>query len=462
MARPSEPLVAGWGRTPRSRPRARHRLEPGLDADFAQVGRRGLTVRGLGRSYGDAAQNAGGTVLDLHSPSDAAWYDETNGVALLDGGLSLESLHAWTLPQGWFAPVVPGTCHVTMGGAFAADVHGKNHHHDGSFAEHVDWIELESPVRGVVRLNPDDDLFWATAGGMGLTGIIRRLALSLRRVETAYLRVTTNRMASLDEVLDGLVAADQHATYSVAWLDLFGTGRGLGRGILNTAEHAELADLSRRQTRAPLDHSPGLRLALPDVVPSGLLMPTMMRAFNTLWWRRAPRDDQSVESATSFFHPLDAITNWNRLYGRRGFLQHQFVIPSTEVGLLRHIIERLANSGTAGFLAVLKRFGPASRGHLSFPGEGWTLAVDFPAKPGLAGLLDEIDDLIAGVGGRIYLAKDSRLDPKHVPTMYPRLEAWRELRRGVDPEGLLTSDLNRRLGLTGPKGRSPRIAPRQP
>ncbi len=458
MTRPSEPLVAGWGRTPLSRPRALHRLEPDLDVDYAGVGHRGLTVRGLGRSYGDAAQNAGGVVLSLDSPSGTEWCDAANGVALLDGGLSLASLLAWALPQGWFVPVVPGTRHVTVGGAFAADVHGKNHHLDGSFAEHVAWIELESPATGVVRLNPDDDLFWATAGGMGLTGIVRRLALVLRRVETAYLRVDTHRLASLDEILDSLVTADRHATYSVAWLDLLATGRGLGRGILNTAEHAELNDMSPRQARAPLDYSPVQRLAVPDVVPSGLLRPTTMRAFNTLWWRRAPRDNQSVETATSFFHPLDAVGNWNRLYGRRGFLQHQFVVPSVEVDLLGHIIERLASSGSAGFLAVLKRFGHASRGHLSFPNEGWTLAVDFPAKARLAVLLDEIDDLIVGAGGRIYLSKDSRLDPRHVPIMYPRLAAWRKIRKGVDPDGLLTSDLNRRLGLTGPGGRPFRLA----
>ena len=244
-----------------------------------------------------------------------------------------------------------------------------------------------------------------------------------------------------------MVEADRTAPSSVAWIDLVTAARR--RSVLTTGRFADVDDLPRRHQASPLSYAPRPRLAAPRWVPNGLLRHSTVRAFNEAWFRAAPKHRQGqLQSIARYYHPLDGVTGWNRIYGPQGFVQWQMVVPDGAEDTLRHCVDALADAPTPCFLAVLKRFGPANPGPLSFPLEGWTLAADMPAmSPGLAVLLDGLDQRVAEAGGRIYLAKDARLDPEMVPVMYPRLDEWRAVRRRVDPEGLMRSDMARRLGL---------------
>jgi decaprenylphospho-beta-D-ribofuranose 2-oxidase len=443
-------LLTGWGRTA---PTAARVVRPTDDDDvdvlLAGSGRRGIIARGLGRSYGDAAQNAGGLVLDARSLDRVLDIDGDAGIARVDAGVSIDTLIRAALPLGWFVPVTPGTRCVTVGGALAADVHGKNHHGDGSFANHVDAFTLHTPKQ-VVDITPasDPELFWGTAGALGLTGVVTDVTVRLLRVETSLVRSHTERCRDLDTVMARMLEDDHAYRYSVAWIDCLARGASLGRSILSLGDHARLDDLPPRRRRDPLRFRAGERLVAPPWAPTGLLNRVSVAAFNELWYRLSPRLHGRVETIPSYFHPLDAVRGWNRLYGRRGFLQYQYVVPTSAAGTVRRSIEMLSDARAASFLAVLKRFGPGNPGPLSFPVPGWTLALDIPAAvPGLARLLDELDELVVEAGGRVYLAKDSRLRPELLPAMYPDLDRFAELRARVDPMGVLQSDLRRRLGL---------------
>lgn len=445
--------LVGWGRTAPSRAWVArpHRVDQLSDLMESPVRR--VIARGLGRSYGDAAQCAGGTVVDVTGLDRIRHVDPTTGQVRVEAGVSLEALMRVFLPKGWFVPVTPGTRHVTVGGALAADIHGKNHHRDGSFASHVSSLDLMTPTgaRSLTPTGPEADLYWATAGGLGLTGIITEATLSLMAVETTRIRVDTERLANLDELMAAMEAGDQAYRYSVAWVDCLAKGRSLGRAVLTRGDHATLAEIPAKQRTAALAFDPQVRLRVPAVPPNGLLNPATVRAFNELWYRKAPRHEHGrLHPLTAFFHPLDAIGSWNRLYGSRGFLQYQLVVPFGAEDTLRLCVERLSRSGCASFLAVLKRFGPGNPGLLSFPMAGWTLALDIPAgATQLWPLLDGLDEEVAGCGGRVYLAKDSRLRPELLSSMYPLLDKWRAVRDQVDPDRLMCSDLARRLGLVG-------------
>ena len=441
----SSVLLSGWGRTMPSVATLRT-VSSEEEIAAAIAASHAIIARGLGRSYGDPAQVSGGTVL-CSQMSDVGPIDE-EGVLQVGAGASLDQLLAECIPQGWFLPVTPGTRQVTIGGAIAADVHGKNHHVDGSFARHVLAMRVVTPT-GVATISPDEDgeLFWATMGGLGLTGVVASITLKLLKIDTDQVVVDTQRFANLDEVMSEMTEGDADYRYSVAWVDCMTRGSNLGRAVLTRGDHARASDVDSVSLRAPT----AARLKVPFDAPSGLLNPWTIRAFNEAWFRSSPRHQVAkLESFSSFFHPLDGVGDWNRLYGRRGFVQYQFCVPEGSGDTVRRAIEHLASSGLASFLAVLKRFGPSSPGPLSFPMPGWTLALDLPVGPAtLPQVLDDLDELVLSADGRIYLAKDARLSPEKIRAMYPRLDEFREVKNRVDPEHKLTSDLARRLELVG-------------
>jgi decaprenylphospho-beta-D-ribofuranose 2-oxidase len=443
-------VLTGWGRTA---PTTAEVVRPAdarcAAAMLASPGSRGAIARGLGRSYGDAAQNAGGTVVATTGLDHMTWSDEAAGLLAVGGGTSLDAILRALVPRGWFVPVSPGTRWVSVGGAIAADVHGKNHHAEGSFASHVTSLTLATPA-GTREVTPSDDpdLFWATAGGMGLTGIVLGATLRMLPIETSRVRVVTERAADLDDVMARMSSGDAGHRYSVAWIDCLAQGRTLGRSVLTRGDHARVDELPAALREHPLRFDPASRLSVPAFVP-GLVNRTTVRLFNEAWFRKAKAHATTIEPISGFFHPLDAVRGWNRLYGPGGFVQYQFVVPFSAAGVVETTLQRLAALRLPSFLGVLKRFGPADPGPLSFPMPGWTLALDIPARVGgLAGFLDALDELVAGAGGRVYLAKDGRLRPELLAQMYPRLGEWMAVRDRVDPEGVLQSDLARRLGLT--------------
>lgn len=424
---------------------------------------RGLIARGLGRSYGDAAQNAGGTVVDMTALTRVTAIDLAAGTVTAGAGLSLDALMRIVLPLGFFVPVTPGTRYVTLGGALASDIHGKNHHVDGSFSDHVLAFDLMTGTGEIITVTPGGapDAFAATAGGMGLSGIVTAVTLRLLPVATSRMRVDTERVGGLDELMGRMAARDDDYRYSVAWIDTLARGASMGRAVLTRGDHAAPDELPAKAARDPLRFAPHPRLVAPDVFPSRALNRLSVRAFNELWYRRAPVRHTGLESIATFFHPLDGVGDWNRVYGPRGFVQYQFVVPFGAEETVRTAVTRLSDARCPSFLAVLKRFGPGNGHPLSFPAPGWTLALDIPAGlPGLVGLLDGLDELVAGAGGRVYLSKDSRLRPDLLAAMYPGLDRWRELRAKLDPTGVFVSDLARRLALTTGPAVGPPLAGR--
>ncbi|MGH3441664.1 MAG: FAD-binding oxidoreductase [Nitriliruptorales bacterium] len=444
-------LLTGWGRTKPSRAAVERPVDAaGVAALFTDPPPRGFIARGLGRSYNDAAQNAGGAVLDATGLNRVVALDADAGTISVEAGASLGDLMALLAPRGWFVPVTPGTRHVTVGGAIAADIHGKNHHRDGSFGDHVRSFVLASPdgERKVSR-DSEPELFRATVGGMGLTGIILEATFDLVPIRTTWMSVDTDRTRDLDDTMERMARGDERARYSVAWIDVLARGAALGRGVLTRADHADPGELPPAARDRPLALDLPRGLPAPPWVPGGLLNRATVRAFNEAWYRRAPtRERGKPQALPAFFHPLDGVAGWNRIYGRRGFVQYQFVVPPGEDGTVRAIVERLGRERAPGFLVVLKRLGAGGAGYVSFPTPGWTLAIDLPAAtPGVSRLLDDLDLLVVAAGGRVYLAKDGRVRPELFREMYPQADEWRRIRGRHDRAGILRSDLARRLEL---------------
>lgn len=455
--------LSGWGRTAPSAARVVPATDPdvvrrALEQVRVDGGGRGLIARGLGRSYGDQAQNAGGTVLDMtalrqiHSidigDDDPAGY----GQAVVDAGVSLDHLLRTVVRLGLWLPVMPGTRQVTVGGAIAFDVHGKNHHTAGSFGNHVrslDLLTADGQVRTLTPDGPDRDLFWATVGGMGLTGVILRATIALKKVRTAYFVVDSDRTADLDETLafysDG---RDAEYDYSMAWFDSMSTDHRLGRAAFSRGSIAEVDQLPRKLAADPLRFDAPQLLRLPDIFPNGLANKITFSLVSRLWYFKTPRRARGkIQNLTAFYHPLDLFAEWNRAYGPRGFVQYQCLLPFERDDQLRAIIRRVADSGQVSFLNVLKRMGEANPAPLSFPMPGWTITMDFPVGRGLDRLLADLDAMVLEAGGRLYLAKDARMAPETLARMYPRLAEWRAVRDAVDPDRVFVSDQARRLGI---------------
>jgi decaprenylphospho-beta-D-ribofuranose 2-oxidase len=454
-------IVTGWGRNPST---AAHVVRPTDAAELATAakaaGPRGAVARGLGRAYGDSAMNAGGLVVSATGVSGVLELDHRRGTARVLAGTSLDCLLRHIVPHGWFVPVTPGTRHITVGGAIAADVHGKDHHAAGSFGAHVESLVLALPdgTRRTLAPDNDADAFWATCGGMGLTGTVVEATIRLHPIETSLLRVDTDRVPDLDTLLTLLSEGGRRHRYSVAWVDFLGRGRSLGRSVLTQGDFVRRDELpvarrpgNRRRGREPLAYHPARPVPAPRALPGGVLNRGSILAFNELWYRLHPRERRDeLQSISRFFYPLDLVDGWNRLYGPRGFLQWQCMLPFGSEDVLRHVVEALAEHRVPSFLAVLKYFGDADPAPLTFAGPGWTLALDVPATDTTMGpLLDKLDRRVAEAGGRLYLAKDSRLRPELVPIMYPRLDEWRAVRDRLDPDRRINSDLARRLRLLG-------------
>lgn len=454
IARSTE--LFGWGRTaPTGADLRRPTSAVELRRALPDTNPRGLLARGLGRSYGDAAQNSGGRVIETIDVDSFTVHEAVPGadsvLVTAEAGVSIDRLLHSLVPQGLFVPVTPGTRYVTVGGAIAADIHGKNHHRKGSWCDHVESLRLQLADGSVVEIGPDadPDLYWATAGGMGLTGVILDATFRCPRIGSSRLLVDTDRAPDLDSVIELMATGDADYDYSVAWIDLMATGASMGRSVLTRGRFATAEELGGAPGSDPFAYRAGVIASAPPFVPGGLLNKLTVRAFNELWFRKAPklRRDE-LQTIPTFFHPLDMVGGWNRIYGPGGFLQWQFVIPFGTEATLRRIIEELSAAGCTSFLAVLKAFGEGNPAPLSFPAPGWTLALDIPTGvPGLAALLDRLDDMVVEAGGRIYLAKDSRVRAELVPQMYPRLDEWRAVRERVDPQRRITSDLARRLAL---------------
>jgi decaprenylphospho-beta-D-ribofuranose 2-oxidase len=404
----------------------------------------GIIARGMGRSYGDAAQRRDGLVLDTTALREFE-LDAEGGTVTAQAGATLAELLAALQPAGWVLPVVPGTQHVSVGGAIASDIHGKNHGAAGTFGSHVQALGLLTASGEVVSLTPEEDLMAATIGGMGLTGVILWAQIKLRRLRSAAVSVDTDRAESLDELfslLDG-----PGGSHRVAWVDLL--GRRLARGVVTRADQLIEDPPSGRRAGRVLNTTVPARLSIPEQWPGGLLRPPVLRAFNELRFRRTPRRQLGhVESFGAHMFPLDGLDAWPRLYGPSGFIQYQFVVPRGEERTLEAVIARLRRSPIPCYLAVLKDFGVENHAPLSFPMAGWTLTLDLPrGAPSLERLLRDFDELVAGAGGRVYLAKDGRLRSDALTAMYPRLEDWRRIRDQADPERRWCSDLALRTGL---------------
>lgn len=429
-------VLQGWGRYPRTEGLI---LWPSALGDIPQMLEKPLIPRGYGRSYGDSSLAP--VALETRRCDHLLAFDQSNGLLHCQAGASLSDILAVFVPLGWFLPVTPGTRFISVGGAIASDVHGKNHHVDGCFSTCLEEMELLLADGSLVTCSRSkrSELFQATCGGMGLTGIILTATLRLRRVPSAFIEQTTHKASNLDEALD-LFERHHASTYSVAWIDCLARGKALGRSLLMLGEHSPEGGLQLPMRPA---------LGIPMDMPGFLLNRYSIQAFNALYYNRIQRPESHQRvSYEGFFYPLDGISQWNRLYGREGFVQYQFVIPR-EAGLLglRAILKRIADSQRGSFLAVLKAFGPHNGNLLSFPLEGYTLALDFKMEPNLLPLLDELDAMVLDHGGRLYLTKDARMSAATFKRSYPNWQQFQAVRASVGALGRFASLQSRRLGL---------------
>ena len=418
--------LAGWGRFPAIEacvhaPRSLEALRDLVRSEPT------LIARGNGRAYGDSAINTTAT-LEMRHLNRMLEFDPESGQLVAEPGVLLGDIISAFLPRGRFPLVTPGTKFVTLGGAIAADIHGKNHHKDGSFRSCVDWIDVMDATGKVTRCSQTENqlLFEHTLGGMGLTGIITRAAIRLRSVETAWIRQTTHSAPNLKAAME-VFENNLHATYSVAWIDCLADDANLGRSLVMLGEHAVAKELSTKQRTKPFEVPEKKAHTVPFEFPGVAYNSFAVRIFNALYyWKGSRKSDEQLVDWDTYFYPLDAILQWNRIYGRKGFVQFQCVLPlnSSEAGL-SELLKTVSKAGMGSFLAVLKRFG-AQDSAFSFPMEGYTLALDFPVNPKALALLNDLDRITLDHGGRFYLAKDARVSSATFKASDERVEAFQK------------------------------------
>jgi FAD/FMN-containing dehydrogenase len=444
--------LSGWGGIAHDEARA---YRPARIRDLEQCLHQdldgGIIARGMGRSYGDSATLAGGSVILTERLNRMIAFDEERGVLTCESGVSFADILETFVPRGYFLPVTPGTKFVSVGGAIAADIHGKNHHLHGSLGNFVDSLDLRTALGLELHCsrNENSDVFWATIGGMGLTGVILRASIRLLRIETGFIRANFLRLENLDQLLDQFVHQPETANYSVAWVDCVATGPKMGRSVLIRGEHAGKDDIPSRDASSLLAQPRLRRMSVPVYAPNWLLNLYSVAAFNSLYYLRHPSRQRVLLPFDPFFYPLDKIGHWNRIYGRRGFIQYQALLPlESSLKGFPKLLGAIVDARVPSFLAVMKRTGEADAGMLSFCRPGVTIALDIPYSGApLRELVSRLDSLVIDHGGRLYLAKDAISSPKIFCTMYPRLDEFRNVRARLDPQGRFISSQARRLGI---------------
>lgn len=405
-----------------------------------------IIARGNGRCYGDASL-ATNSVSTLKFDK-VLQFDTSTGVFECQSGITLDQILEIAVPKGWFLPVTPGTKFITVGGAVASDVHGKNHHAEGSFSNHIIDMDVITGKKETLTCSKEvlPDLFWATCGGMGLTGIITRVKFGLKKIETAYIKQKQIKARNLDELIRLFEEYNQY-TYSMAWIDCLQKGDSFGRGILIVGEHATKEELNTQQAAAPLSLPDKRPLSVPFNFPSFALNTFTVKAFNWLYYaKNTKREINNVIPYEPFFYPLDAILHWNRGYGKAGFVQYQFVLPLDKKEGLVEILKRISDAGLGSFLAVLKVFGHQDD-LISFPRQGYTLALDFPVRKGLFAFLDELDQVVLQYGGRLYLSKDARMKKDVFWQSYPNAQRFAEIVKAYNGDKIFHSVQSERLGI---------------
>lgn len=439
----SKQIVTNWNLYPKINSEiVSHLFEEELTAAVAS--NVPLIVRGNGRSYGDASLAP--SIISTLKFNRVLSFNQSTGVFICQSGLLLSDILELIMPRGWFLPVTPGTKFITVGGAVASDVHGKNHHSEGSFSQHVLYLKVLSPKGEIIVCGPSEntEFFEFTCGGMGLTGLILEVAFVLKKIETGFIKQVQIKAPDLDAALN-LFEEYSHYTYSMAWIDCLKTGKHFGRSILIAGEHASISDLKENKRLFP-KKTPVL--SVPFDFPSFVLNSWSVKAFNALYNAKNYKNEMhSIASYQGFFYPLDSILHWNRIYGSKGFVQYQFVVPleNGRAGI-RDILKRINAKGLGSFLAVLKLFGK-QEGIISFHREGYTLALDIPLDSKLFAFLDELDKVVRDYGGRIYLTKDARMKAEIYHSTYPNADKFTAFLSKIDPDKKFMSSLAKRLSI---------------
>ena len=405
-----------------------------------------IIARGLGRSYGDSSLAS--NILSTLDYDSIINFDQEKGKIHCQAGVSFEQLLEVIIPKGWFLPVTPGTKFITVGGAIAADVHGKNQHKEGNFCNHVIDFEIMLENGEILKCsrNENEELFWMTCGGMGLTGVILNATIQLKPIETVYIKHKAIKVRNIEEMVENFEKY-RDWTYVVAWIDCLAKGDKMGKGIILLGEHATLAELDKKlREKSPLKLKDKRKISVPFYFPEFVLNSFTVKTFNFLYYSKQTREKDSIIDYDSFFYPLDAIYNWNKIYGRKGFTQYQFVVP-LEKGLeaLKKVLEKISENKFGSFLAVLKQFGKQNK-FLSFPMEGYTLALDFPIRPGLFSFFEELDKIVLDYGGKLYLAKDARMSAETFIKSYSEYENFFKLLSKYNPNMRFNSLQFHRLG----------------